>query len=71
MFIANAILTMSFLAVAFVHFIISAIKKRAAGEKYLFPWEVRENSTFGQVTMTDKRLLFLIILGGALEFVGA
>jgi drug/metabolite transporter (DMT)-like permease len=37
----------------------------------LFPWQFKGNTNFGEVVMTDKPLLFKIILGGFLEFVGA
>lgn len=36
--LANAIMTLSFLFAAILHFLYSAIKKRAKGEKYMFPW---------------------------------
>ena len=37
-FIANSFITIAFLTTAIIHFMISAISKRAKGEKYLFPW---------------------------------
>lgn len=70
-FFANSIMTIAFMVVAIVHFLHQAIKKRAAGEKYLFPWQYKGNTSFGEVIMTDKPLLFKIIFGGFLEFVGA
>lgn len=64
-------MTLAFLAIAIFHFIVSAIKKKAKGEKYLFPWQTKGDSAFGEVVMTDKTLLFWIAIGGALEYLGA
>lgn len=71
MFVANSFLTLSFLLISVFHFIISAIKMKAKGEKYLFPWQTKGESNFGDVVYTDKNLLVWIIIGGVLEFVGA
>jgi hypothetical protein len=70
-FFANSIMTIAFMFVAIIHFLHQAIKKRAQGEKYLFPWQFKGNTSFGEVVMTDKPLLFKIMLGGFLEFIGA
>lgn len=70
-FFANSIMTIAFMVIAIIHFMYMAIKKRSAGEKYLFPWQFKGNTSFGEVVMTDKPLLFKIILGGLLEFLGA
>jgi multidrug transporter EmrE-like cation transporter len=71
LFMANSIICVSFMLMAVFHFIYEAIKKRSKGEKYLFPWQFKGNTNFGEVVMTDKPLLFQIILGGFLEYVGA
>ena len=39
--LANAIMTLSFLFAAILHFLYSAIKNRAKKEKYLFPWQTK------------------------------
>ncbi len=70
-FIANSILCISFMIVALIHFIHQAIKVRSQGKKYLFPWQFKGETNFGEVIMTDKPLLFKIIFGGLLEFIGA
>lgn len=36
--VANSMITISFLVIALIHFLISAIKKKAKGEKYHLPW---------------------------------
>ena len=36
--LSNAIMALAFLFAAILHFLYSAIKKRANGEKYMFPW---------------------------------
>jgi hypothetical protein len=36
--LSNAIMALAFLFAAILHFLYSAIKKRAKGEKYMFPW---------------------------------
>ena len=70
--LANAIMTLAFLFAAVLHFLFSAIKKRANGEKYLFPWQTKENTEhYGEIVMTDKSLLLWIIIGGVLEYLGA
>ena len=37
----------------------------------MFPWQIRGNTHYGEVVTTDRYLLIWIIIGGALEFVGA
>jgi hypothetical protein len=54
-----------------MQFALSAIRKRANGEKYLFPWQVKGDTHYGEVVMIDKGLLFYIFIGGLLEFLGA
>jgi drug/metabolite transporter (DMT)-like permease len=69
-FIANSIITLSFLVTALTHFFISALKKKARGEKYLFPWQIKGDTVYGEIIVTDKQLLIWMIVGGTLEFVG-
>lgn len=69
--VANSIITLSFLVIALLQFVISAIRKKAKGEKYLFPWQTKGDTYYGEVVMTDKGLLFYIFIGGLLEFLGA
>lgn len=65
-------MALAFLAIAVLHFLFSAIKKRANHEKYLFPWQTKAKTEhYGEVVMTDKSLLVWIIIGGILEYVGA
>jgi hypothetical protein len=38
----------------------------------LFPWQTKEKTEhYGEVVMTDKTLVFWIIIGGVLEYLGA
>jgi len=39
--LANAIMALAFLFAAILHFLYSAIKKRANRQKYLFPWQTK------------------------------
>jgi hypothetical protein len=83
-FLANAMITMSFLFSGLVYFIISAIsaktkkiddtgnlKDAALKRKYLFPWQTLEETRFGLVICTNKRILLWIFIGGVLEYLGA
>lgn len=70
-FVANSMITISFLIIALIHFLIQFIKQKAKGEKYHLPWQTKAHTEFGEVVLTDKAILFYIFIGGGLEFVGA
>lgn len=77
-------ITLSFLFTGLVYFIISAIKAKtrkidnngsskdtALKRKYLFPWQTLEETRFGLVINTKKRIFAWVFIGGALEYLGA
>lgn len=83
-FLANAMITISFLLTGLIYFIISAIKAKtrkiddngspkdaALKRKYLFPWQTLEETRFGLVINTNKRMFVWVFIGGALEYLGA
>jgi drug/metabolite transporter (DMT)-like permease len=77
-------ITISFLLTGLIYFIISAIKAKtrkiedngnpkdaALKRKYLFPWQTLEETRFGLVINTNKRVIAWVFIGGALQYLGA
>lgn len=77
-------ITLSFLLTGLVYFIISVIKAKTKKiddtsnskdavlkRKYLFPWQTLEETRFGLVINTNKRIFVWVFVGGALEYLGA
>ena len=70
-FLSNAIIASSFLFISVAHFLITFFKLKARGQKYNYPWEIKGDSMYGEVVVTDRNLFIWILIGGALEFIGA